>query len=74
MNINIKRVVKQPLLEGVIKLENKAEFHYEPAGKGGAHIGITKSFGEGRGAYFDANACREAAEFFTRMAHVLEAK
>ena len=73
MNINTKRVVKQTLLEGTVTLENHAVFRYKPSSDE-AFIQITKAGGMGNGAYFDANACREAAEFFTRMAHVLESK
>lgn len=73
MNINTKRVVKQTLLKGKVVLENDAEFHYQPSEKD-AFILLTKAGGIGPGAYFTADACREAAEFFTRMAHVLEAE
>lgn len=73
MNIITERIIKQRLLSGRVRLTNNAEFHYSPAGEASANIRITRFGGDDTEANFSAKACREAAEFFTRMAHVLEA-
>lgn len=73
MNIKTKRIVRQELESGHVRLKNHAEFHYRPAAVGIAEIKITRNGGTDTEAFFTPAACREAAEFFTRMAHVLEA-
>jgi len=70
-----KQVTKEVLAKGRFSTHNNAEFHYSPDGRSYACVKLTQaSGGASQTVYVDYQACREAAEFFTTLAALLEVK